>query len=458
MHWDRSGFAPSGWVGILGVGLLAVAGCGETQTGVGNPADMTPVGAAGGTVTSADGRVTLVIPPGALDSTVGITVTPYQPQPGDPPMVPGTAYDLGPTGTEFLQPAQLTIAYDPAQVPAGADEAELHVFKLHLDGTQDFAPGAADVGARTVTGEIRSFSVRAVAPCPQCSLLFLDAEYNPDRTVGLTWLWAVEVPAGEVVRVERAEVRGRLYMLESDFSPYANLLPSNAFTDYGIGLEAAFYYYRVRWASASGSYLGPPSNVERITVFGTEGAPVARFTYAPAAPGIGDTVTFDASSSADDGSILFYDWDFSDNGDFDAEGQVVRFAYNAPGARTVRLRVTDDLSVTNETTRLITVGQGQYRLTVVVVGNGEVFSRDGDEATGRPPSLFCLGDNDPNTPPVECQADFARNTTVTLTPISFNPLPPGMPQASWQGCFRITANFDCEVFMDGDKTVTATIQ
>lgn len=100
-----------------------------------------------------------------------------------------------------------------------------------------------------------------------------------------------------------------------------------------------------------------------------------------------------------------------------------------------------------------------FMLTVIVDGNGEVFSRDGNEATGQPPSLFCLGDNDPNTPPVQCQASYAGNTTVTLTPISFNPnLPPGAFQASWQGCLRITANGDCEVLMDGSKSVTATIQ
>lgn len=102
---------------------------------------------------------------------------------------------------------------------------------------------------------------------------------------------------------------------------------------------------------------------------------------------------------------------------------------------------------------------GRFTLTVTVVGVGEVFSRDGDEGAGRPPSLVCIN----GTLAMggkSCSADFPANTTVTLTPVSFfsPPPPPGAPQAVWEGCNAVLSNGDCEVVMDGDKGVTATMQ
>lgn len=84
--------------------------------------------------------------------------------------------------------------------------------------------------------------------------------------------------------------------------------------------------------------------------------PVAQFTFAPAAPLVGQWVTFDASASYDpDGAIVKYEWDFQNDGVFDATGKIAFFRYTAPGTYTVRLVVTDDKGAKGSTTKSVVV-------------------------------------------------------------------------------------------------------
>ena len=84
--------------------------------------------------------------------------------------------------------------------------------------------------------------------------------------------------------------------------------------------------------------------------------PVAQFTFAPAAPRVGDWVYFDASASYDpDGTIANYQWDFQNDGVFDATGKIAFFRYTAPGTYTVRLVVTDDKGATASATKSMVV-------------------------------------------------------------------------------------------------------
>ncbi len=103
--------------------------------------------------------------------------------------------------------------------------------------------------------------------------------------------------------------------------------------------------------------LGATGQTTRlITVVAANQPPVAQFTYTPPAPRPGDWVQFDGGTSHDpDGSIVNYEWDFQNDGVFDATGQVVFHQYPAAGTYTVRLRVTDNLGATGQTTRTVTV-------------------------------------------------------------------------------------------------------
>jgi len=79
---------------------------------------------------------------------------------------------------------------------------------------------------------------------------------------------------------------------------------------------------------------------------GTNEAPVADFTVKPNFGMSPLPVNFDASASYDpDGMITYYEWDFEDDGTFDAAGPSsdrVIWIYDAPGQKIACLRVTDD--------------------------------------------------------------------------------------------------------------------
>ena len=72
------------------------------------------------------------------------------------------------------------------------------------------------------------------------------------------------------------------------------------------------------------------------------GAPTAKFTFSPAAPGVGDTVFFNASTSTAGAghSIASYAWTFGDGAV--ASGVQPTHAYSASGSYAVQLTVTDN--------------------------------------------------------------------------------------------------------------------
>lgn len=83
-------------------------------------------------------------------------------------------------------------------------------------------------------------------------------------------------------------------------------------------------------------------------------APLPSFTAAPATVTLGTPVNFDAAaSSAPDGSIVSYAWDFGDSAG--GTGVTASRTYAAPGSYTVRLTVTDNGGASASTTRDVTV-------------------------------------------------------------------------------------------------------
>ena len=84
--------------------------------------------------------------------------------------------------------------------------------------------------------------------------------------------------------------------------------------------------------------------------------PSASFTFAPASPTAGQTVSFDASQSIDiDGSIENYSWNFGDG--TTGTGRTPSHTYQAAGTYEVRLTVTDNSGAAHTRTVQIAVGQ-----------------------------------------------------------------------------------------------------
>lgn len=143
---------------VLLVSILVVApGCGDNGT---EPQAETPpvppITAAGGTVTSADGKVTLTIPAGALAAATTITITPATLT--HPRLIPSTAYTFAPDGLQFAMPARLTIRYD--SIPAALADRAAFAW-LHRRTGDDWVPMEGvpvDTVNRIIAGDINGFS------------------------------------------------------------------------------------------------------------------------------------------------------------------------------------------------------------------------------------------------------------------------------------------------------------
>ncbi len=81
-------------------------------------------------------------------------------------------------------------------------------------------------------------------------------------------------------------------------------------------------------------------NVDIRLIPSNDGRPFADFKISGLPAAAHDSLTLDASASADDGHITIYAWDFGDGG-LDT-GKVLRYAYQEDGDYTITLTVTDD--------------------------------------------------------------------------------------------------------------------
>ena len=103
--------------------------------------------------------------------------------------------------------------------------------------------------------------------------------------------------------------------------------------------------------------LGTTATTTRI-VNVTNRAPTASFTVSPSSAATGATVTLNGGGSTDpDGTIAKYEWDFDNNGTYDATTTTASTTttYATAGGRTIGLRVTDNLGATATTTRTVTI-------------------------------------------------------------------------------------------------------
>ena len=84
--------------------------------------------------------------------------------------------------------------------------------------------------------------------------------------------------------------------------------------------------------------------------------PRARFDLTPPVPTEGRTATFSgAGSTAPDGTVVGYEWDFDADGTVDARGRTASVVFARPGDHTVRLRVIDADGASDTVTRTVRV-------------------------------------------------------------------------------------------------------
>ena len=118
------------------------------------------IGSAGGSLTSADGRVNLTIPANALAANTDISI---QPVTNNAPGGIGVGYHLMPDGTKFATPATLTFNYADSEV-LGRQPYLLYIaFQDSTNAWQaDFANRNIDTVAKTATEQISHFSLWSI--------------------------------------------------------------------------------------------------------------------------------------------------------------------------------------------------------------------------------------------------------------------------------------------------------
>ena len=154
--------------------FLVLAGCQDNGPGdipSGDPVITeigTPVGESrsatidqnGGALVSADAKISLDIPAGALSGATEITI---QPVTGEAPLGLGQGYRLLPHGLTFAKPVRLKFWYD-SQLLNNTPEDFLWIVTQAADGSwKALLKSAPDADSQSVTGDISHFSDWALA-------------------------------------------------------------------------------------------------------------------------------------------------------------------------------------------------------------------------------------------------------------------------------------------------------
>lgn len=139
------------------------------------------VGPIGGVISSDDGLARLEVPPGSLDQSVEITVTPVGSCPEEPGtiIVPSTVYEFSPAGLAFAPPALLSIGYTEGAVPEILAESSLRLLHQTADGWEEVSGSTVDTSRGTVHGSIDGFGRYAVGSVANLKGYVRDTDGSP---------------------------------------------------------------------------------------------------------------------------------------------------------------------------------------------------------------------------------------------------------------------------------------
>lgn len=141
----------------------------------------------GGTVSYLNGAVVLEIPDGALAEATKITIRPSAAEVAaeQPDMVGGTAYYFRPEGLRFQTAAQLTVQYEPGNVPADVLQERLSLYHRTENGWTEVEASQVDAMAHTVTGPVESFSHYGVRESGRAEVARVDISGATSEPLGI---------------------------------------------------------------------------------------------------------------------------------------------------------------------------------------------------------------------------------------------------------------------------------
>ena len=145
-------------------------------TDIGTPAGQSAsslVGPSGGTLHSADGNLTVIIPAGALSSSTTITI---QPITNEGPLALGSAYRLQPEGVTFAEPVRLEFHYSDELLDGFPPEFLWVITQANNGSWNAMLHGAVDTSTKTISVETSHFSDWTLGK-------FIDLSITPSSTV-----------------------------------------------------------------------------------------------------------------------------------------------------------------------------------------------------------------------------------------------------------------------------------
>ncbi|MFD2519471.1 hypothetical protein [Emticicia soli] len=129
-----------------------------TPTEIGKPLGATTsktIGAQGGSISTADGKLTLTFPAGALSKETNITIRPVENKAWGGV---GIGYEFGPDGSEFAKPVTFTYHYDNKEISGASLDNMALAFQDEAKVWQMTAPLTVNKTQKTLTGAIKHFS------------------------------------------------------------------------------------------------------------------------------------------------------------------------------------------------------------------------------------------------------------------------------------------------------------
>jgi hypothetical protein len=212
------------------------------------------IGPAGGTLESADKRLRVAIPAGALTTNQTISVQPLNQN--HCPLGTGTAFRLLPHGLTFAKPATITVHYDEQDVNGSAPQLLRVAYQNEKGSWQSPASKAIDTTAHTVTVQTTHFSDWG---------LFHRMEVSPNHAF---------VTPGEEVKLRVLEIPINPYEKEDDQLVPFPILVSSKYIERWVLYGEGVLVHRQNEGTYFTPKQMPADNPETVTVFLNQSATI----------------------------------------------------------------------------------------------------------------------------------------------------------------------------------------
>lgn len=195
------------------------------------------------------GTVTLTIPPGAVPAAVPmLTAAPAAAAPASTELLPNSAIDFGPAGTQFAKPVTISLKYDNAAV-AAEDRAGLAIY-LANNGAWEEVPGSTvDQTKQLVSADVTHFSTYAILRRATPTSIAVQTGNGQSATAGTN----VAVAPSVVVKDQRSAPIAKQLVTFTVSSGGGSVTAASAVTN-ALGI-----------ASPGGWVLGPNAGANTMT-------------------------------------------------------------------------------------------------------------------------------------------------------------------------------------------------